>query len=394
MNHGVLARDIPTHEEVVAQARALQPVLVKHAATGESLRRLPDPVDAALTKAGMFRLQTPKRFGGYAVGARTVLEVGEALGEADASASWLVVLGASASSMAARFGPQAQEEFFGANPDARFAGSTNPGTARRVPEGLSVCGRWPYASGAYQADWALVGGVLPGEPEEAMLCAMPAAELTLENTWRTVGMRGTGSDTWVADDVFVPDYRAVSLGAIAEGNLPSTADEPMYRLPAVVAVMVPLLAPLLGVGRAALRFVADNAQTKPLAGTTISRQRESVGLQIRIAEAAMRLSTARLHAFDMAATVDAAAVDGRTFGYAARAEFRARLGYAAQQVVEALSILVDAHGAGSFAESSQLQQYWRDANTAARHAGLQATVGFEVYGKSILGVAERISSTV
>ncbi|MCV7163272.1 acyl-CoA dehydrogenase family protein [Mycobacterium stomatepiae] len=105
MNHGALARDIPTHEEVVAQARALQPVLVKHAATGESLRRLPDPVDAALTKAGMFRLQTPKRFGGYAVGARTVLEVGEALGEADASASWLVVLGASASSMAARFGP-------------------------------------------------------------------------------------------------------------------------------------------------------------------------------------------------------------------------------------------------------------------------------------------------
>ncbi|BBY21286.1 acyl-CoA dehydrogenase family protein [Mycobacterium stomatepiae] len=175
-------------------------------------------------------------------------------------------------------------------------------------------------------------------------------------------MRGTGSDTWVADDVFVPDYRAVSLGAIAEGTLPPTADGPMYRLPAVVAVMVPLLAPLLGVGRAALRFVADNAQTKRLAGTTISRQRESVGLQIRIAEAAMRLSTARLHAFDMAASVDDAAVDGRTFGYAARAEFRARLGYAAQQVVEALSILVDAHGAGSFAESSQLQQYWRDAN--------------------------------
>lgn len=78
----------------------------------------------------------------------------------------------------------------------------------------------------------------------------------------------------------------------------------------------------------------------------------------------------------------------------AQAEFRARLGYAAQQVVEALTILVDAHGAGSFAESSQLQQYWRDANTAARHAGLQPTVGYEVYGKSTLGVPERISFTV
>ncbi len=59
-----------------------------------------------------------------------------------------------------------------------------------------------------------------------------------------------------------------------------------------------------------------------------------------------------------------------------------------------LSILLDAHGAGSFAESNELQRYWRDANTAARHAGIQATVGYEVYGKSMLGVPERISNTV
>ena len=108
----------------------------------------------------------------------------------------------------------------------------------------------------------------------------------------------------------------------------------------------------------------------------------------------MRISTARLHAYDMAATLDAAVAEARTVDYAARAEFRARLGYAAQQVIDALSILVDAHGAGSFAESSLLQQYWRDANTAARHAGMQATVGYEVYGKSMLGIPERVSTTV
>jgi 3-hydroxy-9,10-secoandrosta-1,3,5(10)-triene-9,17-dione monooxygenase len=394
MSHSVLAHDLPTHQQVVARARALQPILHEHAAAGESLRRLPDPVNAALVNAGMFRLQTPKRFGGYAVGVSTVLEVTEALAEADASVSWLVVIGVTGSWIGARYAPSAQEEFFGANPDARFAGATSPGRARRVPGGLTVSGQWPYSSGAYHADWALVGAVLPNEPEEAMLCAVPASELTLENTWRTVGMRGTGSDTWVGDDVFVPDERAVSLGAIAEGDWPLPVDEPLYRLPSAPVLMVPALGPLLGVGRAALRFVVDSAQTKPLAGTTISRQSESVGLQIRIAEAAMRLSTARLQAYDMAATLDAALAEGRSVGYAARAEFRARLGYAAQQVIDALSILVDAHGAGSFAESSPLQQYWRDANTAARHAGLQATVGYEVYGKSMLGVTERISYTV
>ena len=45
-------------------------------------------------------------------------------------------------------------------------------------------------------------------------------------------------------------------------------------------------------------------------------------------------------------------------------------GYAAQQVLAAIQELVNIHGAGSFAESSRMQQIWRDANTAARHAGL------------------------
>ena len=60
----------------------------------------------------------------------------------------------------------------------------------------------------------------------------------------------------------------------------------------------------------------------------------------------------------------------------------------------AISTLINVHGAGSFAESSRMQQYWRDANTAARHAALQPVVGYEVYGKALLGVAERISPLV
>jgi len=52
------------------------------------------------------------------------------------------------------------------------------------------------------------------------------------------------------------------------------------------------------------------------------------------------------------------------------------------------------HGAGSFAEKNRMQQYRRDANTAARHPGLNAVVGREVYGKSLLAVEERISPMV
>ena len=136
------------------------------------------------------------------------------------------------------------------------------------------------------------------------------------------------------------------------------------------------------------------APTKVMHDTFFVRQSESAGVQIQIAEAALGLRTAQLHAYDIAATLDDAGTEGQLVTYASRAEIRAQVGYLAQQVLHAISALVNVHGSGSFAESSRMQQYWRDANTAARHAALQPVVGYEVYGKSLLGIEERISPAV
>ncbi|WIX81779.1 hypothetical protein QRX50_13965 [Amycolatopsis carbonis] len=89
---------------------------------------------------------------------------------------------------------------------------------------------------------------------DAVLCMVPASEEKLEKTWETVGMRGTGSDTWVADDVFVPHHRTISMGAVAEGVSSIPTDEAMYRIPFAPLANLPLLGPLLGIGRAAARL--------------------------------------------------------------------------------------------------------------------------------------------
>lgn len=326
-----------------------------------------------------------------------MLEVSETLGRADGSASWLVSVASTSNWMTGRLSVRAREEIFGANPDARVAGAGTPAPARRAHGGLRISGRWPYASGAHYADWASVVASLsdePGKVADTLWCIVPATEMRIEKTWHTVGMRGTGSDTWVAADVFVPDYRTIPIAALTEATSPVPCEEPMHRLPLAPLATVLLVGPLLGLGRAALDFVVDAAAAKALGHTLISRQSDSVGVQIQIAQAAVGLCTARLHAYGVAAALDAAVRGGQAVGYSARAEFRARLGYAAQQIIDALSILMSVHGAASFAESNPLQQYWRDASIAARHAGLQATVGLELYGKSILGVGERISPTV
>ena len=155
-----------------------------------------------------------------------------------------------------------------------------------------------------------------------------------------------------------------------------------------------LVAPLLGMGRAAVNLAVDKAHGRAVSQTSYVRQCDSVGVQIQVAEAAVKVKTAQLHVFDLADEFDAAAARGGQVDYAVRAQARARAAYAASQVLDAIQIAVNVHGAGSFAESSRMQQYWRDANTAARHGSLNAIVGFEIYGKALLGLHERISAMV
>ncbi|MFJ4633815.1 acyl-CoA dehydrogenase family protein [Streptomyces sp. NPDC088847] len=219
-------------------------------------------------------------------------------------------------------------------------------------------------------------------------------ETKLERTWRTIGIRGTGSDTWAANDVFVPEHRVIFMERLTQGTWPAPTGEAMYRLPFVPLAILSLLGPLLGIGRAALNLVVEKMSIKGMHHTFFTRQSDSVGNQIQIAEAALKLKTARLHAYSIADEADATAARGNAVDHGGRAEYRAACGYIAQQVLDAVNILVNVHGAAAFETSNALQQYWRDINTGARHAGLKSFVGYEIYGKSLLGITEPISPMI
>jgi 3-hydroxy-9,10-secoandrosta-1,3,5(10)-triene-9,17-dione monooxygenase len=215
----------------------------------------------------------------------------------------------------------------------------------------------------------------------------------MEDTWHTTGMRGTGSNTWVGEDVFVPEHRLISMMAVAAGTWPVATAEPIYRIPFAPVATVLLLGTLLGAGKAALDLVIEKAPRKGMHHTFFASQSQSVGVQIQLGEAAMRLQTARLHVYQIVDELDAIG-EGSHVDYEARARMKAQAAYAAQQVLQAIHELVNIHGAGSFAESSRMQQIWRDANTAARHAGLNPGVGYEVYGKALLDIEERITAMI
>ena len=387
-------------QDLVERAKALRPLLQKNVATTEDERRVPEENIQAIAEAGLFRITVPRRYGGYEVDFRTKLEVSAALAEGCGSTAWVVTLINVCNWFTSLYPQQAQDDVFGANPNARVAGVFAPSAkTRRVDGGLIVTGKWYYSSGSLHANWGLVGVPVVNEAGVQVdqgLALIPGEQLSIEDTWYVVGMKGTGSNAFVANEVFVPDHRILSLPRAIEGDYPTEhkQEEALYRAAFVPVAVLVLLGPQLGLGRAALQYVIEKAPQRSIAYTSFQKQTDSVAFQLQIADAAVKIDIAHLLAYRAAADIDEAAARGVYPDYTTRARIRAYTGSAIRHIKDAIDILLTAHGAGSFALSSPLQRMWRDSNTAARHAVILPPVSDEVYGKALLGVENTVTPLV
>src|ERR1043166_3476028 len=148
----------PGTAELVARARELKPLLSKNAAAGEADRRVVEESSRAMTEAGLFKLAVPKRYGGYETSMRTMLDVSAELAEADGGPSWVLTLTNVVAWLTGVFSAKAQDEVFGADPDAKVSGVLTPTSeAIRVDGGWRVTGKWYYNSGSWHATWAVLG---------------------------------------------------------------------------------------------------------------------------------------------------------------------------------------------------------------------------------------------
>ncbi len=381
----------PTLPELLARIDEIRPILERNVGRSEVDRRLAQESVDALTEAGMFKVTIPRRFGGYEMTARAKIEVSAAVAESCGSSAWVVAIVNGCNWMASLLPDQAQQDIFGANPEAKVAGVLNPSSdVRKVDGGFIVSGKWPWASGSWHADWALVGMVVvddAGQPIDQALAFIAMSELLIQETWFVAGMKGTGSNTIVAENVFVPDHRLFSVPRAMDNEYPTEhTDEALYRSSFIPMLTVLLSGPLLGLGRAALRYVIEKAPKRGITYTKFERQVDSTAFQLQIAHAATLIDTAHLHAFRAADDIDRAATAGAKLAYLGRTRVRADTAYAITQVTQAIDSLLSAHGASSFADVSPLQRIWRDSNTAARHAVADPLVNREVYGKALLGI--------
>ena len=384
---------------LIARARDIRPLLERNAAQTDSLRRLPDEVVAALRDRGLCRLMIPKRFGGYQTSIRTYIEVMEEIGRGCGSTAWVASLVNVCEWLAGLFPERAQQDIWGADAHAWIAGSLAPnGVAVPVDGGWRVSGRWPWASGSLHAQWVACGIHMENERGEMTnlgLSLMPIGDVTVEDTWFMVGMKGTGSNTIVARDAFVPEHRFLPYPPAFQGQYRTEhVDEPVYRVALVPVTVLILAGSQLGAARAALEYVIAKGNTRGITHTTFQRQADSSGFQILVADAAMKIDTACLHAYRAADDLDRAADAGRHPDLTERARVRMDTALAAKYAREAVELLVQAHGTSSLADHNPLQRLWRDVHVASHHAITEWQVNLEVYGRALLGVEPNITHLI
>jgi alkylation response protein AidB-like acyl-CoA dehydrogenase len=373
--------------QLVQVAREMASVVGAHAEQTEQQRTLAEPSAKALRAAGLFTLGTPRRYDGLGAGVRTAVDVCAELAAGCASSSWLVGIQYGAALFASQLPDAVRTAIWTSAPDALLCGAANPsGSVTAVSGGLELSGRWPWISGIDHAAWVLLGIVREdrGGPERG-LALVPASALTVADTWHMAGMRGTGSRTATAQQLFVPDERFVSFAEIAEGiGSRRHPGEPRVVFP--LSINLPLVGTGIGIARGALECVVrDLAGGKRSVSPLHSHTAEAAPHQLNVARAATLIDTARLHVRRAADEIDEAAREGRRPDLETRARLRMDGSHAMRCAREAVSLLLDTAGASSFSDDSPLQRAWRDIGTASRHAALSVETSRELYGRVLLG---------
>lgn len=374
------------------RAAALVELLRGNAASADQDRRLPEENVLALQEAGLFKMLVPGRFGGHQADFRTALRVVSEIGRGCGSSAWVITLINACQWMVGLFPDEVQKEVYENAPEARVCCVIEPSaSSTAAPGGQVVSGRWAFASGCLHSQWALLG--IPvvddaGEQIDQGLALVPMEELEVEDTWFVAGMRGTGSNTLIGDEIFVPARRLLSVTGALRGEYPTEhQDEVLYRSAFAPVLIIILAAPLVGLARGGFDAVMDTlGKGKKIAYSFYEDSKHAPFTQMQLAEAAQLIDTAELHLERAARDIDTWAAEPEYMPEFYRTRVRMDTGSIAVRTREALDLLLNIGGAGSFAEVSPLQRIWRDQEVAGRHAVVNPSLATEVYGRALLGL--------
>jgi alkylation response protein AidB-like acyl-CoA dehydrogenase len=371
---------------LVERARALAPLIAREADEIERTRRLTPPVVAALVENGLYRVLLPQSAGGAEAPPEIFMQMLEEVAKADASTAWCLGQCSVSAMIAAYLDADTARQIFDA-PGSILAWGAIAGEANVVPGGYRATGRWNFASGSRQASWLgahvqiiEADGTRRRKPDgapEVRTILFPLASATMYDVWDVIGLKGTGTDSYSVENLFIPEkFTALrdEPGAVRETG-------PLYRITTHIVFALGFAAVSLGVARATLDAAVELARGKTPAGIKAMRENNAVQGAIGRIEGNLRAARAYLYA-----TIGEVWRDLEVTGKYTE-EHRAALRLASTWTIHQSTSVVDAayHMAGATAvfSANKFERRFRDMHAIAQQIQARDT-HYEDVGRAIL----------
>ncbi|MYJ72216.1 MAG: hypothetical protein F4092_10690 [Rhodospirillaceae bacterium] len=300
------------------------------------------------------------------------------------STGWIAAFYIGHNCLALRFPEAAQEEFFCDRPFGLIPITNAPTlSATRVDGGWIVSGKSAWSSGIMDADWVCLAG--KDDTSAVYTFAFPIEDVEIDDVWHYAGMSGTGSNTAVVSEAFVPEHRAVSAPDFATGRLAAELyDNPLLSAP----LMSFILCEVMPVYSGGLRGAADAFETivrNRTAAYAKSPMSENPRSHIQLGEALVNASVAERLVRDLYAQVEQG-IEQRSIGISERVALKAQSAFIAEHCRQAVNEMAHCAGSSNFHLDSPIQRYFRDINTLATHVFCEWDSSRELLGRDRLGL--------
>jgi alkylation response protein AidB-like acyl-CoA dehydrogenase len=386
--------DIQTRPDPVARARELGAEIAAAAEEIERTRRIPEPLLGRLHASRLFRMLLPRSAGGDETEPAVYVAAIEELARHDASIAWNAFVANSSALIAAYLEPAVNHAIF-SDPRSIVAwGPPNASRAKAVDGGYRLTGKWDFASGCRQARWMGAHGLVVeadgalrlnrfGKPTVRTLL-FPASEATLLDTWQTIGLRGTASDSYSVNELFVSE----AFSTTREDPTLRRERGPLYAFTMQCLYATGVAAVSFGIARAMLcEFIALASRKAP---RNLARLADNAVVQAEVARAEARLGSARAYLIETLTAIYAQADDLAPIEVADRARVRLATTNAIHGAAEVADFAYKAAGVDSiFPGSSPFERRFRDMHTLSQQ--IQArSAHFEQVGQVLLGVPPEV----
>ncbi len=376
-------------DDPIARAQSLGPTISKAAEEIERTKLIPEVLLSKIHKARLARMLLPKLYGGDELDPGVYLLVLEEISGHDASVGWNLFVANSAALITPFVSSDTVRAIYD---DERAIISWGPPDSQRakvVDGGYILNGRWHFASGCRQATW--MGAHCPIEEKDGSLrlnemetpsittFLFPIDKVAILDTWDTIGLRGTGSESYEVNDLFVPE----AFTGTREQPEKRTINGPLYWFTQQGLYAVGVAAVALGVARAMLKAYMDLAKAKTPRGQ--SRLADQNSVHSLVAQSEARLSSGKAYLLNVLAEGVASADDYSVMAVSERARLRLATTNAILGSIEVADRIHKAAGVSAiFSGSGPFERRFRDIHTLSQQ--IQSRDGhFETVGRIMLG---------